>query len=412
MNKTIIGMQVHFITELFDEGLDRSLDLMMENAINTLFLLTHIDYMDSSYWGQLSHNPKRKKIIASGFFYKPHDSYYRNTKIKPIKTKDPQLRDIDGLGEVIKAAKKREIQCYAMIFHRIPFSSQYSDCLMNDILGRPVPNIFCFNNPQVVHFYEGIVKDLMQNYELDGIFLGLFDHCIQLGFRKLTDEMVETMHSIQLETPEAGLVCFCRYCVKLAETKGVNVTDVKEGLSKGVQGGWISKQVERLATAGDVFRFLIRVPEYLEWLQFRVKCSIGVHQRIYQLIKELNPRSVVGLDIYGPDDCWKYGTDFRLLCKYSDWIKPMFYSGTYPAPPLTPERIYAETKKAIEVGIENTCVVPGVEAINQPKEMVRDSIKRAFEAGAKGVILSWDYGLIPLENLEAARKTLKELGVT
>jgi len=411
MNKTIIGMQVHFIVELFDEGLSRSLDLMMENGINTLFLLTHIDYMDSSYWGQLSHNPKRKKIIASGFFYNPHGSYYRNTKIKPVKTRDPQLKDIDPLREVIKAAKKREMQCYAMSLHRIPFSSRYSDCLMRNILDQPVPNIFCLNNPQVVHFYEGLIKDLIQNYELDGIFLALFDHSIQFGFRKLTDEMVEITNSIRLEKPEEALLCFCKHCVKIAELKGLNVADIKRGLLKGVQSGWLSEQVENLTTAGDVFRFLLRVPEYLEWLRFKVECNIEIHQNIYQLIKELNSRLIVGLDIYGPDDCWKYGTDFELLCKHSDWVKPMFYSGTYPARPLTPKRVYAETKKAIGVGGKNICVIPGIQVINQSKKIVRDSIKQAFEAGAKGVILSWDYGLIPLENLKIAKTTLKELGM-
>lgn len=79
-------------------------------------------------------------------------------------------------------------------------------------------------------------------------------------------------------------------------------------------------------TANEVFRFLLEVPEYLEWLKFRSSRIIKLHKDLYKYIKNKKNEYKVGLDIYRAEDDWKYQTRFSNLAEYCDWIKPMFYS--------------------------------------------------------------------------------------
>jgi len=409
MNKFIIGMQISFPLELIDEGIENSLNEMKKRGINTIFILTNIDYQDSSYWGELTHNPKRKKIISSGFFYEPRSEYYKNTKIKPIKTNDPILKNIDILNEVIKLAHREDIKCYAFILNRIPFSEKHWDCFIRDVLNHPIPNVFCFNNPDVRNLYYGMIADLIENYNLDGIFLDLLNHSVQYGFKKLPDELVEIVGSIEIEKAEMGLTCFCEHCKKIAKERNIDIYKIKKGLIQGVKLGLIPEKVQKLSTVDEVMDLLIEVPEYFEWLRFKAECLSEFHAELYGLAKSLNRKVEVALDIYGPSESWKYASDFHSLSRHCDWIKPMFYSGTYPALPLTPEKIYSEVKKAIEKVNGRVDIVAGINAIGVSPKYVKESVVQSLKAGSKGVIISWDYGLIPFENMDAAKEGILEV---
>lgn len=411
LEKPVIGMQVHFVGELIDEGIEKSLDTMQQiGGINTIFMLVNMDRMDSNFWGKLTHNPnpKRKNLSISGFFYEPHTKYYAKTKIKPVKTKDPTLHGIDIIQKTLEAAKRRDMKFYVMILHHFPFSENEQDCFIVDIQGRRIPGVFCINNPNVRDLYYGMVEDLLRNYDLDGIFLGLLDHCVQFGFRTLTDEMVELAKKKELDHPEMGLTCFCQHCVQLAKKKGIDIEIIKKGLQRAVSQHLIPEKVEKLTTTGDAMQFLLRVSEYFQWLTFRAQCCSDVHHEIYELAKSIKPDVQVALDIHGPDDSWKFGSDFHSLSQFSDWVKPMFYSGTYPAPPSSPEEVYEETKKALRETDGKTDIVAGVDAVSQSSNRIKQSVTQAIKAGSRGIIVSWDYALICLENMKAAKVALRE----
>lgn len=410
MGRFVLGMQISFPLELVDEGLEQSLDNMKKRGFNSIFLLSNMDHQSSSYWGKLGHNPKRSEIVSSGLFYEPHAKYYETTKIRPAKTRDPVLNRIDIFGEVTKAAHERGMKSYPFVVNRLPWSDGYLDCCVTDVLDRRVPKVLCLNNVNVRNFYYGMLTDLTENYELDGVFIALLDHSVQFGFTKLPDELVEITGTPQLNEPELGLTCFCEDCKKLAHSKGVDPERIKQGLVRGVKTGWLPDKIQNLSTVDETMRLLMDVPEYLEWLRFRAECLSDFHRELYRLVKSIKPKAEVTLDIYGPTDCWKYASDFRSLTKNCEWVKPMFYSGTYPAPPATPERIYLETKKAILEAAPGVDVVAGINAVSQPPEYVKESVRQCLRAGSKGAMISWDYGLIPFENMDAAADAVSESG--
>jgi len=408
--KFIVGMQVHFLGELLDEGIETAIRTMVEKGgINTLMLLTNIDHIATRGWGAITHNPRgRQCLTASGFMYEPHLEFYAKTKIKPMKSQDGELKGANVLPEIIDVAKAHGMETYAFLLHRFPGFEDHPDCHVIDVLGRPVQGVYCHNNPDVRNLYFGMVEDLLRSYDFDGIFLDLFDHSVQYGYRTLTDEMADTFGMTSLPKPEMGLTCFCGHCVEKAKAQGIDVGEIRKGLLRGVSLGYIPEKVEKLSRADEVFRFLADIPEYLDWLRFRMRAHAELHAEIYNLAKTIDRGTKVALDIYSIPDSWKYATDWKMMVDACDWIKPMFYSGTYPGTAFSPERVYEGTLDAIGETKHKVGIAPGINACMVGPEVVGKSVTQALSAGADGVVISWDYALIPLEAMDAARKAIEK----
>ena len=270
--KYIIGMQVHFLQELEDEGIDKALSfLKTEGSINSVFIASQHDFLSFSGFDKLYHNEKRTEHKINGFFFNFHQKLYESSGYKPIRCKycNPPGKDI--FQQVVEKAKNTGLNTYAMILNRWPEPDSYPEYHMKSINNQIIPKVFCANNPIVRNIYKAILNDLLQHYDIDGIFLALLDHYVQFGFEHLTDELAYALGIKKFKTPEAGLSCFCKYCVEQAHTEGINVETIKKGLLRGIKLGWIPHRVEELSTSYETFNFLIDVPEYLEWMKFRAK---------------------------------------------------------------------------------------------------------------------------------------------
>lgn len=410
--KFIVGTQTWFMMEFVDEGIQNAVDNLVNRAgINTLLIGTHIDHQSTKNFGKLAHSNTRAEHFMDGFFYDFDISKYKSTKIKPVKNSLPELRKRDIFKDVLKESKKAGIQCYALIIHRFPNVENYPELNMLAVNGEMIPSVLCHNQPEVREFYRCMIDDLMDNYEIDGFSLALLDHYHQFGFETLTDELADTLGIRRFSNPEMGLSCFCDVCTGRAKKAGIDVEKIKQGLIKGIELGWIPFGVERATTAGDAFRLLIDVPEYLEWLKFRSSLLTELHKELREYIESKNKEMIVSLDVYGVDDAWKYQENYKSITEQCDWIKPMFYSGTYPGTPLTPEIIGTQTKKSVDGAPTSISVVPGVSGLaSESVERVSASIREAVKNDASGIILSWDYSLIPYKNMEIFRDTLNELG--
>ena len=121
-------------------------------------------------------------------------------------------------------------------------------------------------------------------------------------------------------------------------------------------------------------------------MHFRAKSFTEIHKELLN-IKELNPSIQVALNTYGPADSWKYAANFNDLVSQCDWVKPMFYSGTYPGLPKTPEQVKVEMSKAVKYAKDKP-VVAGINGIGSASnlENIRKSFSSALSAGTKGLI--------------------------
>lgn len=409
-NNFKIGMQSWFVTEFLDEGIDNALNSMIDEAgVNMLLLGTHVDYMSANSWVMRLGHSNKDNIECEGYNYDIDLKYYERTRIKPIKSKIPEIKNRDIFGEISRSAKEKGLEVYALILHRFQELDRYEDFHMRAVNGQKIPGVLCHNNPEVKKFYKCMIDHLDDKYNIDGFCYCLLDHYSLFGFESLTDELADTLGIKKFSNPEMGLSCFCEVCIKQAKEKGIDVERVKKGLLKGVEFGYIPEKVERMVRADEAIRFLLDVPEYLEWLKFRSSRLTDLHKSLYEYIKNKNDNYKVGLDIYGARDDWKYQIKFQDITKFCDWVKPMFYSSTYKEP-LSSEEVGEGVRLAKY--LSKKPIYPGIYCVvGESEKKIKGDIECALKNGANGVILSWDYALIPYGNMNIVKDKLKELRI-
>ncbi len=187
---------------------------------------------------------------------------------------------------------------------------------------------------------------------------------------------------------------------------------------------------------------------------------------MYGAIKSINPRAQVGWHVYHQGTTWdpiyRAATDYSAMAEYSDWIKPVVYHDiagprirdwgvrgwkqntlaelsepqildliyavmgydrdVEPAldelmtKGLSPDYVYRETRRCVEAVAGRIPVYPGLgfdipwQQDNFPSDprTVYDAAVKAFEAGARGLIVSREYDEMRLENLRAVGRAAKE----
>ena len=392
-----------------DEGVEQAFENMVKHGnVNTLLLSTHIDFQSTKAWGPLPHATV-EHFDCDGFNGDICLDFYKSTQIKPVKTVIPVLNKRDMLDEIIRAAKKFNVKIYALILHRFPGVDRYQKLHMQAVNGEKIPKTLCHNQKDVRKFYKCLINHLDNRYELDGFCFALLDHYSLFGFQTLTDELADTLGIKRFSNPEMGLSCFCSICVQEAKADGLDVDGIRAGLLKGIEMGHIPHGVEKMKTADEAFRFLLNVPQYLQWLKFRKEIMVRLHKELFEYIKGKKDTYLVGLDIYGAKDDWKYQTQFQELAQYCDWIKPMFYSCTYEEP-LSPTEIGEGVKLAKE--LSGKPIYPGINCLSsEPTEKIQQGIYYSLNHGAEGVILSWDYALTPFKHMQTAKNELIRQGV-
>ena len=220
----MVGVQISPVS-LMDEGFQRCLDtLQAKAAVNTLFI-----YSQTYHAGT-----KPKNVLADDHgvpvrdFYKSrlpylwvrHRAEAFDGKVVQHEKRNPSLEygDRDIFREVRKPAQQRGMKVYARILEaggrrqaRIP---GYASVLTVDHEGK-VGHGPCWNNPHYREWVFTTIRELVTNYELDGLQYGAertgpLSHVLYRGL-----------------TP----TCFCEHCRARNQQRGIDPARAKAGMS-------------------------------------------------------------------------------------------------------------------------------------------------------------------------------------
>jgi hypothetical protein len=303
---------------------------------------------------------------------------------------------------------------------------------------QPEFTFTCPNRPEVKEAVSDNIVKFINNSPYQGLFLDRI---------RFPSPMAD---------PEQHLACFCKDCEKKAALQGLDFELVR-------------KSIGALPSNTDGIRQFINLlfnPEYPvqeesrevqavhAFFSFRKK---SVTDFVTEITQEINNKGLsVGLDCFSLSLTHAVGQDLDSLAACSDWIKIMSYAHTFgvaglpyefvhviqwlmkkgftepeairlmeeatqlPFPEtinqirekgFSPEVLALETKRAQKDGV--TYCLPGIELVDQEdltnlniKQITAD-IKAFQDAGAQGLVLSWDLWFIPLERLELVKKAWK-----
>jgi hypothetical protein len=212
-------------------------------------------------------------------------------------------------------------------------------------------------------------------------------------------------------------------------------------------------------------RYLLKYPEILAWEYQWHEAKEEAAKLMYGAIKTIKPSAQVGWHVYHRGTSWdpifRAEMEYAKMVQYSDWIKPVVYHdvagprirrdidglqktilrelegsqilsmiyacmGYNPdAEPdydallsrgLTSDYVYRETKRCVD-GVQGKIpVYAGVgfdiphekEHFPSDAETVYQATLKAFEAGAKGLIVSREYDEMRLDNLRAVGRAVRD----
>ena len=455
-SKPFIGIQMGPHTML-DEGLNRCLDLIQESAaVNAVMPYSH-GYNNvffkplrnrANHGVPLTDNTGRKFPLV---WVKTHDQFYKNTSLRHQRVDDSfEHAGRDLFAELVEPCRKRGLKIYGRVLEDGSSTiTNFDKVVTRDINNRPTGTA-CWNHPEYIGFWTDTMEDLFSSYALDGIQWGA--------------ERAGPLMNVISPWDDKPPTCFCEHCRARARANGIDAERAKKGyeeLWRYVQGG--NRQAADGVFAGFL-RVLIRYPEILSWeYQYRLARE-EIYDAMFKRVKSVKPEAEVGWHVDHQPSSWdivyRAEMSYEEMAPHSDFIKfiayhnvlsprirnwylPRFqktilgqlsleqsldlYYALFGYDPnaepklnelgqrgFSPDYVFRETKHSLASANGKTKIYAGI-GLDVPgsppddPETIYQATRKAFEAGAHGIVVSREYEEMRVDNLKAVGRAVREL---
>ena len=456
----MIGIQVGSVS-FVDEGVGKVLDILQERAAADTIFLTTFTYGRGLAGRQITGYPfpdhgaqeSDAGSFHGGNYAIPHPEFYRNTVRK--QTRAPDHGDLDIVAAVQPEAKKRGLRLFCSVedvFRSdVPGAKEVAEV---DLEGRKGGSL-CPFHPDVRAFWTGLVTDLSKSYDIDGI----------LFFNEHNGPLLNALGASHAQSIASSRVtCFCEHHQRAARAQGINFDRARQGYQKLDQFIRAALEGERPSDGYFVefWRLLVEWPEIIAWDRLFDQGKHEVLADVRAAVKAVGKGQQVGFHI---EHVNSFNPIFRATRRYehlavqADFLKVVVYNNCggeryasfirnlgstvfrdvpkeellrfnnrllnygaeakldeLAAAGLSPDYVARETQRAL-VGVQGKCrILPGIDlgiptGKNSRQASPDDTYAAtlaALKAGAHGIILSRKYSEMPLANLTAAGRAVRE----
>jgi hypothetical protein len=454
--ETFVGIQMGPHTML-DEGIEHTLDLIQDKAaVNVVMPYSHgyngafVKPLKSraSHGVLLTDNTGRKFPLV---WVKTHDRYYTHTTLRhQVVDATFEHHDRDLFHEMAEPARKRGMKIYARVLEAGGRTiANFSKVVTRDIDDRPTRTA-CWNHPEYIGFWTDTMEDLFRSYDLDGIQWGA--------------ERQGPLMNVVSPWDSRAPTCFCEFCVARGKAKGIDPERARQGfrdLYNLAQGHGDTRHAD--GVFASYLRVIMRYPEILSWeYQYRLSRE-EICASMYKRVKEIKPTAEVGWHVDQQPSSWdmvyRAEMSYEEMAPHSDFIKPIVYHSVLgprirdwylprfkktflseisletslelyydlfgydenKEPKLddlarkgfSPEYVYREIRRSVASANGKTKIYAGVgfDVPGSPAdtpETVYQATRKAFEAGASGVVASREYEEMKVEHLAAFGRAVRE----
>jgi hypothetical protein len=461
---------------LADEGIDSVLDTFQKRAGVNMLMPAVFSFSNGTAGRQLPGHPfpehgkqQDEPKLRGGNFARVHPQYYRDTGIDVRLTQAPDHPELDVIGDLLPAARRRGMKVVGLIqddfaedfpalhrFQEVDFNGQRAETL-------------CKNNPYYRNFLAGLVEDLTRSYDIDGLMFV----CEQQG-------AFSNMLGSRLRGKVRGLpgsrACFCQFCREKAEKQGIRFERVLKGfleLEKFIAAGR-ARQRPVDGFYVTFWRLILKYPEMLMWEHFYHESNREVYRLMRERIKSARRDAIFGIhvwhnttmsplyaaeqDISGFTGCGDFlkiavynNCGGPRIASYIESVAETLYGDVPPAEllhfhyrvfdyheapydkirktGLSPDYVYRESKRAVQArGDSNIPIFTGIDVgipirgedlgnekgtpvVLTTRHGVKASTEAALRAGVDGIVISRKYSEMRLDHLSGVGDAIKELGI-
>ena len=451
-----VGIQMGPHTML-DEGIEHTLDLIRETAAVDVVMPYSHGYNNAfvkplrsraNHGIPLTDNAGRKFPMV---WVKTHDQFYKNTTLRhQVVDASFEHHARDLFAEMVKPARARGMKIYARVLEAGGRSiANFSKVVTRDVDDRPTGTA-CWNHPEYIGFWADTMEDLFRSYDLDGIQWGA--------------ERQGPLMNVVSPWDGRAPTCFCQFCDARGKAKGIDPARAREGfrnLWELAQGKSDTKHAD--GVFASYLRVIMRYPEILSWeYQYRLSRE-EICAEMYKRVKGIKPSAEVGWHVDHQPSSWdmvyRAEMSYEEMAPHSDFIKPIVYHSVLGPrirdwylprfkqtflsevsletslelyydlfgydktvePSLadlskkgfSPDYVFREVKRSVASANGKTKIYAGVgfDVPGSPRdepEAVYQATRKAFEAGASGVVASREYEEMKVENLRAFGRAVRE----
>lgn len=455
----LVGVQIAPVS-LFDEGIERCLDTLREKAaVNALFIYSQTYHAGTKPSNVLAtdHGVPVRDHFKSQLprLWVRHNAKAFDGKVVQHQrvSSEYEFSDRDLFREIRQPARQRGMKVYARLLEadarRKEHIPGYDKVLTIDHEGNPGHGP-CWNNPHYRDWVYTTIRELVSNYELDGL---------QYGAER-TGPLSHVL--FQGITP----TCFCEHCINRNKTLGIDAERARTGFTNLLALIRNAEAGKPNATDGmltSVLRVLHRYPEVLSWDYQWFQADEEICTQVHQIAKSVRPEIDSGRHVDHQRSSWdifyRSAMTYGEMAENADFVKPILYHdamGTrlrwwvlerlkdrllneltleqslnlfystfghdatklpklneIDSAGLGPEYVYRETLRCKQsvgdkakvytgIGIDVPWYVPsGMEPRPSNPEKLTAAVHRAFDAGADGVLASREYDEMRLSSLKA-----------
>jgi hypothetical protein len=453
-----VGIQMGPHTML-DEGIEHTLDLIGEaagvNAVmpyshgyNGAFIKALRDRADHGI--PLTDNRGRNFPLV---WVRARDEFYKNTTLRHQKIEaNHEHANRDLFAEMVEPCRKRGMKVYARVLESGGRTiTNFNKVVTRNIDGRPTRTA-CWRHPEYVGFWADTVEDLFTTYDLDGFQWGA--------------ERMGPLMNVICPWNNDPPTCFCEHCVADGKAHGIDPERARAGyraLWQYVQGQMQGQPRPADGQFVGFLRVVIRYPEILAWENRYRLGREAICAEMYQRAKKVKPAAEVGWHVDHQPSSWdlvyRAEMSYEEMAPHSDFIKFIGYHKVlgprirdwYVAqmqrtilgeiapedsldlyydlfgydknvePKLnelrskgfSPDYVYRETKRSVASANGKVKIYTGVgfDVPGSPPddpEDVYQATRKAFEAGANGIVISREYEEMEVANLRAVGRAVRE----
>jgi hypothetical protein len=466
------AVQIHPFS-FYDEGIERVLDLLQETAgINALLVYSHLYGADQGVPVEcLAHDhPGYTPVAPSARRYRRvwarhgAGAFDGHLLRHPAAEHDVEYAGRDLFAELAPLCRVRGMKLMGRILE--PRGSNYDGVIAGwaeastvDITGQARRNA-CWNNPDYRAFWLTTVTDTFRQNPLEGFMLGaertgplyrllaegeppscFCRHCqarmkakgvdetrLRAGYTAL-NEWVQTMRREPKRSADGALVTFLRLLMHHPEVLvwerewALSLEEALAQLARGIKSvkpdALVGRHVDHQQTSWDIFyRAAVTYAEMaaaMDFLKPVVYHDITAPRVERWVLGELG-KSLLA-DLSKPQALDFYYAVFGLNATKEPALDALMSGG------FSPDYVFRETRRCVDGVAGKARVYPGIgfdipihrkdgPPVPHPSnhEVLYEATKKAFEAGAQGIVVCREYQEMRLPNLRAVGRALRELG--
>jgi hypothetical protein len=249
--------------------------------------------------------------------------FYHDTGFDPADLPVSNPQGVDLLAALRDALGTRGMKLIALVKDIMPTDVPGIEAIREHDFDGTQAETVCKNNPRYRNFLRGLMADLIESYQVDGI----------LYMAERQGPFLDTLGA-RFRGKRRGLpgtrTCFCSHCRRSAEARGINVDRAVKGFH--ALAGFVAEgRAHREPLDGyhiTFWRLLLAYPELLAWEQMWHDNVRDTLRLLYERVKQIDSRVLFGSHVWHNhvmSPIYRAAQDLSALAPYHDFLKLSLY---------------------------------------------------------------------------------------